>query len=68
MSDVHGVLGPKQKKKLKKQNQEPSRFLGKVDEFGNIDAVLVRQNDKNDEKEADNFGNQRSETESGFWF
>ena len=68
MSDVHGVQGPRQQKnKLKTQNQ-PSRFLGKVDEFGNIDAVLVRQNDKNDEKEADNFGSQRSETESGFWF
>ena len=47
--DVHGVLGPKQKNKSKKQNQQPSRFMGKVDQYGKIDAVLV-QNEKNDEK------------------
>ena len=68
--DVHGVLGPKQKNKSKKQNQQPSRFMGKVDEYGNIDAVLV-QNEKNDEKkvpEAQNVGDQTSEPGSGFWF
>ena len=36
---------------MKKQNQQPSRFLGKVDQYGNIDAVLL-QNDENDEKKA----------------
>ena len=71
MYDIHGVLGPKQqKKKLKKQNQQPSRFLGKIDEFGNLDAVLI-QTDKNNEKkvpESQNFGDSTSEPGSGFWF
>ena len=69
MSDIHGELGPKQKKnKLKKQNQKPSRFLGKVDEFGNIDAVLIEPNDKNVEKEVPEAKNSGNQAESGFWF
>ena len=58
------------KKKLNKKNQPPSRFLGKVDEHGNIDAVLIQhQNDKNVEKEVpEQFDEPTAEPTSGLRF